>query len=211
MHVLVTAAEKKLVEQYVSIFKIANIPLASLETEAFALVRSLVGQDPSMTLIMDIGAKNTDFSLIDSGVPVLNRSIDFGGDGVTDTLARAFGVPRAVAKQMKHDLPQLPPRATTDAAPILTQAFAPLANEIAYIRGMYPTERSANVSIEKIILTGGSSWIPALIPFLTQRFNITVIMGDPWARVATPTDLRPILDTLGPRMSVAVGLAMREQ
>jgi hypothetical protein len=40
--------------------------------------------------------------------------------------------------------------------------------------------------------------------------NINVYIGDPWARIITPEELRPLLDEIGPRLSVAVGLAMRE-
>lgn len=207
INVLITAAERKLVGQYVAIFKEAGLELASLETEAFALVRSLVGNDASAIMIIDIGGKNTDLSLIDGGVPILNRSIDFGGRQVTDVFATSLDLSPATAEQVKRDLSlskyegALPQK--------LHDALAPLVNEVNYTRGVYQSE-SGKRTIEKIVLTGGSSWLTSLVSYLTETFHCTVTVGDPWARVAVPVDLAPILQEIGPRMSVAVGLAMRD-
>ena len=52
--------------------------------------------------------------------------------------------------------------------------------------------------------------MPGLVEYLSKIININVIIGDPWARVSYPVDLKPLLHEIGPRMSVAVGLAMRE-
>jgi len=35
-------------------------------------------------------------------------------------------------------------------------------------------------------------------------------VGDPWSRVIYPLELKPVLDRIGARFSVSVGLAMRE-
>jgi hypothetical protein len=45
---------------------------------------------------------------------------------------------------------------------------------------------------------------------LAQELNIRTYIGDPWARVIYPQELRPLLDTIGPRFSLAIGLAMRD-
>jgi len=63
---------------------------------------------------------------------------------------------------------------------------------------------------EKIVLSGGSALLPNLANYLSKVLNIKVIIGDPWARISYPVDLAPLLNEIGPRMSVAVGLAMRE-
>ncbi|PJB15848.1 pilus assembly protein PilM, partial [Candidatus Falkowbacteria bacterium CG_4_9_14_3_um_filter_38_19] len=63
---------------------------------------------------------------------------------------------------------------------------------------------------DKVILSGGSALLPNLANYLSKILNLNVIIGDPWARVSYPTDLKPILDEIGPRLAVAIGLAMRE-
>src|SRR3989338_2406393 len=79
LRILVTAAPQSLVSYYLEVFKAANLKLLSLETEAFALARSLIGADRSTIMIVDIGSITTDICIIEKGVPVLNRSIDVGG------------------------------------------------------------------------------------------------------------------------------------
>lgn len=202
--VLVTAAQKKLVEQYVAIFKAAGLTLSSLETEAFAIVRSLVGGDRSTIMVVDIGARNTDISIIDAGIPVLNRSMEFGGNTFTDAIRVATKLSWNHAEQLKRDMSRL---AMHEMLKALEPLFAPLVNDVHYTLGLYQTRNGSR--IEKIILTGGSGLLFNLAEYMTSRFNITVTVGDPWARVATPIDLAPVLSDVGPRMSVAVGLAMR--
>ena len=64
--------------------------------------------------------------------------------------------------------------------------------------------------MEKIILTGGSSVLIGLTDYLKEILQIKVYVGDPWARVIYPVELKSVLAELGPRFSVPVGLAMRE-
>jgi Tfp pilus assembly PilM family ATPase len=49
-----------------------------------------------------------------------------------------------------------------------------------------------------------------LAPFFAKQLGIKTYVGDPWARVVSPEGLRPVLDEIGPRFAVAVGLAMRD-
>ncbi|RKX90927.1 MAG: pilus assembly protein PilM, partial [Spirochaetes bacterium] len=46
--------------------------------------------------------------------------------------------------------------------------------------------------------------------YLGEALNMRVYLGDPWARVIYPEDLKPVLDEIGPRFAVAIGLAMRD-
>src|SRR5690606_8506271 len=57
--ILITAAPKDLVEEYLAIYKEAGLKLVSLETESFALSRSLIGKDPSVLMVVDMGARTT--------------------------------------------------------------------------------------------------------------------------------------------------------
>ena len=67
-----------------------------------------------------------------------------------------------------------------------------------------------NGEVEKIILSGGGSLLLNLGDYLSKRLNIKVIIGDPWNRVNYPAELKPVLSEVGPRLAVAIGLAMRE-
>ncbi len=210
VRILLTAAPKHLVERYVNIFKLAGVNLLSLETESFALGRSLVGNDPSPILIADVGSLTTDLTVVEGGVPVLARSIDVGGKTVTRAIAGSMGIDSERAEQFKRDVGMgAALQAESDGVgKMIATSFAAVVNEMKYSLGLYQGQGKSK--IEKILITGGSAFLPSLPEFLTQSLGVKAYIANPWARVSYPKDLTEILDQLGPRMATAVGLAMRE-
>lgn len=208
MRVLVTAAPKEIIQFYTRIFERAGIHLAELETEAFALERSLVGRDTSTVLVVDMGAERTNFFIMDQGLPVTHRSIQIGGSLVDRILADRLGVKVDVASDMKHDLAHTTSPVMRDV--LFSQVIEPMIKEVQYGFELYLRQTGNETKRpEKIILTGGSALIPAIQSELGKAFPLKVFVGDPWARVVYQQGLKPVLDALGPRMSVAIGLALR--
>ena len=46
--------------------------------------------------------------------------------------------------------------------------------------------------------------------YLANMLNVNVVIGDPWFRIAYPVEIKPVLEQIGPRLAVAIGLAMSE-
>lgn len=211
--VLLTGAPKTLVSRYLDLMKKIGLELISLETEAFAQIRSLIGKDRSSIMVIDIGAMRTNISVIEKGIPFLNRSIATGGVAITQTISKTLGITYEQAEIMKRDIRAMQTFSQTgDLSPILTTLLKPILDEVRYSFNLYQgqTEDGQQKRIDKIILTGGAALLPRLPEFLTSLMNVNSYLGDPWARVVYPVDLRPILDEIGPRFSVAIGCAMRD-
>jgi len=209
VRVLLTAAPKDLVKRYIDIFKAAGLNLLSLDTEQFALVRSLIGSDRSSLMIADVGSVVTNISIISDNVPILNRSIDVGGLTITKSIASSLNINLSRAEQFKHDIGMNSQRVGEGSVPKTIEAtLAPIVDEIKYSLNIYKGQGIKN--IEKLILTGGSSLLPNLPEYLSNVLGLRVFLGDPWARVIYPEELKPVLDGVGPRFSVAIGLAMRD-
>ena len=207
VRVLITGAQRKMVKAYTQIFQDAGLDLTSLETEPFALIRSLVGDDRSPIMILDVGAYRTNMTIVDEGVPFINRSIKVGGAMVTRQIAKQMSVSVEEAEQMKYDL-----RANGGDTPrAVKDLFQPIVNEIAYAMQVYmKSELNEHDRVDKVILTGGSALLPGLDTYLTEQLDVRTLVGDPWARVRVNESLRPVLDEIGPRFAVAVGLAMHK-
>ncbi|MFA6604657.1 MAG: pilus assembly protein PilM [Patescibacteria group bacterium] len=205
--ILLTAAPKNLVARYIDIFKKANLNLLSLETEAFALSRSLIGNDTSTVMIVDIGATTADICIIEQGVPILNRGIDTGGEFITKNIMNSLNVNQERAEQFKRDF-GLAGGGFKNVPDVIQKSLNSIINEIKYVFELY--QRQDNSRIEKIVLTGGSAFLPSLPEYLSELLNLQVIIGDPWDRVIYPLDLKPVLQEVGPRMATSVGLAMRD-
>lgn len=203
--ILLTAASKNLVKRYVTIFRLANLQLLALETEAFALARALVGKDKATTMVIDSSAVTTDIIIIEKGIPVLNRSIDVGGVTLTRSIANILNIGFKRAEQFKRDIGLA---GSSKIPSIIEQSLKPVIEEIHYSLNLYQTQ--SGQAVEKIILSGGSAYLPNLADYFAKLLNIKVVVGDPWARISYPAELKPALEEIAPRFVVAIGLALRE-
>ncbi len=207
--ILLTGAPKTLVKKYINIFKEARVSLLSLETETFSLIRSLVGNDKSVIMLVELGASTTDICIIDKGIPMLNRSIDVGGTTITKALSNNLNVDLEKAEQFKYDLGITSLDSQENVVPkTIIETVNPVINEIKYSINLYQNKN--NTKVEKIILSGGAALLMNFSNYLSKLLDINVIIGDPWARISYPEELKPVLSEIGPRISVAVGLALRE-
>lgn len=207
--VLLTAAPKELVSRYVQLFKEVGLQLVGLETESFALERSLVGNDRNPIMIVDIGNQATSIIIISDGVPTHSRSIDVGGKTITKSLIDIMGVSEKQAEQFKRDMGVSVTEETIEKLPQpIRYVINSIVNEIRYILNIYQSQNKKPMS--KVILTGGSAFLANLTTYIQNIFNMKAYVGDPWARVVHPVEIDAMLKQLGPRLSVAIGLAMRE-
>ncbi len=205
--VLLTAAPKNLVSIYLDIFKKANLELFSLEVESFAMARSLI-ENNSLAMIVDIGSVTTDVSVVENGLPILNRSVEIGGNMMTQNIAKSLNVNFDRAEQFKQDFGLI--SSTEDSSDIpkkIEETLSPMVNEIKYVFDLY--RRQSDRNIERVVLSGGSAYLPNLVDYLRKVLGTQVYIGDSWHKIMYPVELKPILDEIGPRFSVAIGLALK--
>jgi len=218
VRVLITGASKDTVSRYTTIFQECGLHLASLETEMIALSRSLMGGDMAETMVVEIGANLTDIIIIEGGVPFLGRSIETGGTAMTRAIVTSLGISEKRAEQLKRDIgvTALDESGGSAGVPaILKSTLEPIVHEIRYTLDLYknypvtPTGKGSG-TVDRIILTGGSALLPGLVEYLGKELDMRVVLSDPWNGIEYPSDLKPVLASLGPKFSVAIGLAMRE-
>lgn len=208
IRVLISGSPKQMVEDYVRMVKTAKLELAALETESFALIRSLIGNDKSRIMIVDIGHERTNITISQEGMPFLHRSISAGGHALTNAISRSIGVDYDQAAQIKEalkdsDISEMPAH--------IREVLAPIIHEVRYSLELYAGQDfHAHNTVEKVILTGGSAKLPFLHKMLEEQLSINVYTGDPWARILKPKAIIPVLDQIGSEYSVAAGLAMKQ-
>ncbi|HNV97249.1 MAG TPA: pilus assembly protein PilM [bacterium] len=206
--VLLTAAPKSLVSIYIDIFKKAQLNLLSLEVESFATARALIDQNTNNVMIIDIGSVTTDVCVVENGLPILNRSIEVGGNLMTESISRSLNISFERAEQFKQDFGLATNADEGISIPKkIEETLSPMINEIKYVFDLY--RRQGNSTIDSIILTGGSAYLPNLIDYLQKVLNSPVYIGDSWHKVMYPKELEPVLDEMGPKFGVAIGLALR--
>ncbi|HTW96868.1 MAG TPA: type IV pilus assembly protein PilM [Candidatus Methylomirabilis sp.] len=207
--ILLTGSPKKLVKRYVNIFRKTLVELTNLEPETFALIRALLGGDKSTVLLMEVGAANTDIFVVKEGIPMLSRSLDIGGKTISRAIATSLNISLERAEQFKRDLGVSGGPASSDVIPhTIANTLNPMVEELKFLINLYQNKNSEKV--EKIILSGGSALLPNFTKYLSEKLNLNVIVGDPWARISYQPELKPILTEIGPGFAVAVGAALRE-
>lgn len=206
--VFLTGSPKKLVKKYIDVFKEAKIFLSNLETETFSLIRSLLGNDFSTLMIIEMGDNNTSFSIVKEGIPFLNRSINISGRSITEEISKKMGISLEQAEQFKFDLSVSNAERNSEIPKIIKESTTLIINEIRYMLDLFLSSNGENV--EKIILSGGGSMLFNFQEYLEKSLNIKVIIGDPWFRIFYPDELQPILNEVGPKLAIAAGLALRE-
>lgn len=204
--ILLTGAPKALVNKYIEIFKKAELNLVFLEGEIIALIRSLVGNDKGTIMLVEVGSTTSDLVIIDQGVPVFNRSLDLGGFTVTEAISKSLNIDMQQAEQFKYDLGVAGAR-SAELPESLKKLVSSVASEIKYSLNLF--QNNNGKKIEKIIMTGGSAMLYNFSEYLAKELDHNVIIGSPWSLISYPLNIKPLLDEIGPRLSVSVGLAMR--
>jgi type IV pilus assembly protein PilM len=214
--IMISAVPKSIVEFYSKVFRRAGLILESLEPESAALERSLIGRDTAVTMLIDMGAERTNFFIIDQSVPITHHTIESGGNKINKLLVNALGVGEAEVAQIKHDLFKRSLNSSTNTldrqsfVATLMPIIDPMVKQIEYSFNLYLNQTgNEQKRPEKIVLTGGAAMVPYLADHLADAFKIKCYLGDPWARTVYQDKLKPLLNEIGPRMSVCIGLALK--
>lgn len=210
IEVLLVAIPKEVANKYAEIAQAADLNLKAIELESFALSRSLVGDDLTPTAIVDIGSKVTNILVVDNGYVMLNKGLDTSGNELTRALVHAMNIDFVRAENLKRERGLI---AKNDGDSSVSQVLLPvigiIASEIARVNNLYFYK--SNKKVERVILCGGSAYLPGLVEYFAGNLHLPVSMGDPWGRIYyNPPSLGLALKELAPSFSIAVGLAMRE-
>jgi len=179
--VLLVAAPKDIVKDYLELFKKIRLQPLALETESLSLARSLIKNQKETILIVDIGARTTNFSIFDAGRLRLSITTDVAGNKFTQALNQKLTVSLPEAENLKKEIGLNPEKKEGKVFLVLQKEIQKVISEIQKIdKYFYEKE---NKSFEKIILAGGSATLPNLTEYLADNLEKPVIAGDPWMKV----------------------------
>jgi type IV pilus assembly protein PilM len=187
----------------------AGLEPVSLEPEIIAISRSLVGQSPTPTLIINLGAATTDISIVRNGVLTFTRSIASGGEALARAVAKEMGFELSQAEEYKRtyglEEDKLEGKILAAVKPIFDTVIEEIKRSLVFYQEKYPEE-----PIKIVSLCGGTAKLPGLVVYLAQNLGIETQIGNPWVTVSHDPKLFPKIDEEGPVFAVALGLAMKE-
>lgn len=206
--ILLVAVPREIVDKFERVAQAAHLHIRALEVETFSLVRALVKQDPLPTAIINFGSHSTTLAIVDNGKLRMSHNFSRGSLELTRSLERGLMVNRERAESLKRDVGLSERIEEREITSIMAPLVDGLLSEIERLISQY--NRHGERHVQKINLTGGGSNLRGLIERTALRFGVEVTRGDPFSRIVSPAFMQPILRSIGPSFSVAVGLALHE-
>jgi type IV pilus assembly protein PilM len=215
MDVLLVAAKKESINEYVEIIRVAGFEPAVVDVDFFALGNAFEathGLGEENVALLDIGASKAILNIIHRGVPLFTRGITIGGDQITEPIQEHFRIPREEAEQIKLG-------GASEKYPVkeLEEVFVSTVRNwvsefkraINFFYTNFPDSR-----VTKIFLSGGSSRIPGLDNVFRENMDaeVEVTIFNPLKHLIYDTKVfdAAYLDYLGPQMAISLGLALRK-
>jgi type IV pilus assembly protein PilM len=216
MDVLLVAAKKELVDDYVQVIREAGLEPACVDVAGFAVENAFeanaeIAEDENVALV-NIGAHVVNINVIQGRVPAFTRDITVGGNQYTEEIQRALSLDFVDAERIK--LGEAGESANLEGSPQeVDRAVAQVTEDVVEEIGRsleFFAATAGDQRLERLVLCGGGSKVTGLEEAFAARTGFTVERLDPLAR-ALPQDRfdAEFLDSVGPTLGVGVGLALR--
>lgn len=234
LSVLLAAVKNETMNQQLDILKAAGVSPSVIDVDAFAICNAymLNSQDDSdggmradTIALINVGAKFTLITIMDKGVPHITRDVNIGGNNFTTEIKREYNVGFSQAEELKKQhaaiivesddmllsAPSQSDKESTKIHEAITPALNKLMNDIKRSFDFYESTGKKR-SVQKILLSGGSSKIRNIDRFLSERLGIPVEINYPFKNIninAKAFDF-DYLRTNAVHFNVALGLALRK-
>ena len=188
------SAERKNVQRYISPFKEAGLKVVAVDVNPLCLIRALPLHGSGNIIVLDIGARSMEIDIMRSESVRLTRTVDLGGEQIKNQLI-SEGFPEGEIDDIMMDGP------AERMKEVLNQFLREIFLSIDYYKATFKEK-----VFSEVILTGGVAINHAVRDYFSQMLDIPVVVPNPFDNLIMKDEsLRP----LGPRFSVAIGLAKR--
>ena len=220
LSILVVAAQREMVESLVRVVRGAGLQVASIDLQAFGLVRAAFG--PSLTKdgegtqgLLDIGATLTQVALTKAGITRFVDIIPTGGSRFTDALAAGASMNREDAEERKRSIGVAPggmPGGDDEQASlsrILTGIADGLIDDIRGSVDGYLTQAGEH-ALARLMVCGNGARLPHLALRIGRALGTRVepVRVLDHVNVGRVRLTEPQLLELQPVLPAAVGLAL---
>lgn len=205
---VVAAAPKRVVDSYMNLFEILGLEVAVMEPSIIGVTRMVRHSEESdlPTLVIDCGSSTTDLIIYNREAVRVTGTIKFGGDTLTQSLARSLGVSEAQAHTIKSKYGL---EASKKQAQITSGLEVPLKSLINEVKKIirYFEDRGTDEKVEQIILLGGGANMPGFSTHLTSNLRIPTRLCGIWQHISFD-GLQPPNQLESTVYATATGLAL---
>ncbi len=213
MDVMLVAAKKDIVEDYVSLLHLTGLSPAILDVDAFALQNVFELSTENISgcyALVNVGAEELGINAIKNGVSIFTRDSSYGGYQINEAIMSKFDVSYEEAEKIKLGGTKIDHKDKGALEEIFTSVISGWVNEIKraldFLATTYPDE-----TIEKIVISGGSCRFPGFQKYLELETEIPVVELNPFGNLQVNDKAfdPKYLTYMAPQAAIAVGLALR--
>ncbi len=216
IEVMLVASKKKVVQDLIKIMEHSGLSLGIVDVDAFALSNCFEFNYPEFArepaYLLDIGGKQSTFTIFWQSQPVFFREMSFGGKQLTDIISKSLDISKTEAEKSKIEGPSSKnPQENADISQEIFETVNSWAEEIKRLIGFYQTSVPEAGQAQKIFLSGGGSLFKGIDAVFQEQLDIETKHMDPWKNLQTSINDfdAKYLDSVKPQFAVATGLALR--
>ncbi|MFH1397737.1 MAG: type IV pilus assembly protein PilM [Candidatus Omnitrophota bacterium] len=231
IEVMTISCSKKDVLEQIAVIEVANLVPQAIEVDYLAAVRlavrSMQIKKEEAVLFLEFGCHSCSLSIIINSQVCFKRDLAISGDTLTQAIVEHNKVSYSEAERLKKSLGLIGADAasqldlddaTKESAIVTNEALwlhlENLIQEIDYTFKYFSHQLIDNMitKFDRIILSGGSTNLARFSAYLNTCLGVPVELIDPLREIYLGPEFKSKfadLSSLAPRLSVAVGLAIR--
>jgi len=216
MNVLLVAAKKDMVNDYINLIDMANLNLCIIDIDAFALQNiydlNYEAQGENIALI-DIGASKTSVNILKNKTSVFMRDVALGCNQINQRIVSIANCTMAEAEAIK--LSEKPDKISPEELREITSSVVSdwcdeIRRALDFFYSTNPDEQ-----IKQIVLSGGGANIGEFRELLALESSAEVKMINPFEQFDVSNDQIDQLDTaylkqMASQAAISMGLAIRK-
>jgi type IV pilus assembly protein PilM len=213
IEVLIAASRKEKVEERVAVAESAGLKPRVLDVESYAVLAAFHlieaqlpdGGKGQIIALVDVGANVMNLTVLRNGLQLYVREQAFGGNQLTQDIARLFSMSfeEAETEKRRNNLPE------KYEVELLRPFLEAMALELSRALQFFFTSTQFN-QINHIVLAGGCAVLPGVDQVVASRTQINTVMANPFAGMVLSDRVRSnSLLTDASSLMVACGLALR--
>ena len=217
--VLLALAKQGILDSHMEILKGAGVTPRAFTPNSIALYNAYrrTGSNTGTTLLVNIGANNTDLVIARDGDLIFARNLSGGGELFDQALIASFNVSKEKARRLKEELADVSPfdsatrrsaqeekvaRALSGAS---GQLFSMVQSSVMFARSQTGVN---DLTLDEVLISGGGSRLKGLDRYLTSNLNVPVSHFDPFDAVDLSAVEEDLDESDRSTSVVALGLAL---
>lgn len=209
--ILLVAAKKEVVNDYLNMLTQLKLDTVLVDVDDFALenIWEAISGGAENVVLVDIGASKMSINIISERVSVLARDVALGSGQLTEQIVNSLGIDYEQAEKIKLGAePVVEQRGIVED--IFNKTCTYWVSEIKKAIDFYLAS-NPDKPLVSIVLSGGGSKVNGLRDWISSETGLNVIAFNPFSRMLYNKKLfdKQYLDTVGPEMAIATGIAIR--